>query len=132
MVYKVVANIDQNMAWHSSVINANFTPNQYSQDWRYLLEWETLMNEVDWDVSLLWSNTSSSANLRLYGCNVSQWDDPYLELVPCYRKSDWVVWMYDLVNDVFYTNQWDWAFTKWPPVNMPYNKITNIYIGDSS
>jgi hypothetical protein len=25
--------------------------------------------------------------------------------------------MYDAVNGVFYTNQWSWAFTKWPDVN---------------
>lgn len=39
------------------------------------------------------------------------------DLVPCYRKSDTEIWMYDLINDVFYTNQWTWTFTKWPDVN---------------
>ena len=34
------------------------------------------------------------------------------DLVPCYRKSDNVVGMYDLVNDVFYTNQGSGSFTK--------------------
>lgn len=39
-----------------------------------------------------------------------------LDLVPCYRKSDSVIWMYDLVNNQFYTNSGSWTFTKWPDV----------------
>ena len=38
------------------------------------------------------------------------------DFVPCYRKSDNVIWMYDLVNKQFYTNSWSWTFTKWPNV----------------
>lgn len=36
------------------------------------------------------------------------------EFVPCYRKSDNVIWMYDLVGRQFYTNAGSWSFTKWP------------------
>lgn len=39
------------------------------------------------------------------------------DLIPCYRKLDSVIWMYDIVNNVFYTNQWWWSFIKWPDVN---------------
>jgi hypothetical protein len=47
------------------------------------------------------------------------WDNWTLvrDFVPCYRKSDNVIWMYDLVNNQFYTNSWTWAFTKW--ANIP-------------
>ena len=38
------------------------------------------------------------------------------DFVPCYRKSDNVIWMYDLVNHAFYTNSWTWTFTKWSNV----------------
>lgn len=38
-------------------------------------------------------------------------------LVPCYRKSDGEIWMYDTVTDTFYTNSWTGTFTKWPDVN---------------
>ena len=38
------------------------------------------------------------------------------DLVPCYRKADNVIWLYDLVNNQFYTNSWTWTFTKWPNV----------------
>lgn len=38
------------------------------------------------------------------------------EFIPCYRIADTVIWMYDLENNVFYTNSWSWTFTKWPDV----------------
>lgn len=38
------------------------------------------------------------------------------DFVPCYRKSDNVIWMYDIINDQFYTNAWGGTFTKWPDV----------------
>ncbi len=38
------------------------------------------------------------------------------DFVPCYRKSDDEIGMYDLVNDIFYTNQGTGTFTKGPEV----------------
>ena len=38
------------------------------------------------------------------------------DFVPCYRKSDNIIWLYDLANNQFYTNAWTWTFTKWPNV----------------
>lgn len=54
---------------------------------------------------------------KLYKLDIydGNWTHIY-DLVPCYRKSDTEIWMYDLINDVFYTNQWTWTFTKWPNV----------------
>ena len=53
---------------------------------------------------------------RMYDKNTNKYVRDY---VPCYRRIDWVIWMYDLVNDVFYTNQWSWNFSKWIDVNVP-------------
>lgn len=113
MVYAQQINIDSNMEWTWILMDWQFTPSQYSIDGRYTYEWQTIMNDVDRKVSLLWYNTTPSWKLRLYSVNVKKESDPYIELVPCYRKSDWVIWMYDLINDVFYTNQGNWVFTKW-------------------
>lgn len=54
---------------------------------------------------------------KIYYCKI--WNSWTLirDFVPCYRISDSVIWMYDLVNDVFYTNAGTWTFTKWPDVN---------------
>lgn len=46
--------------------------------------------------------------LRLYDSN----DDLLEEWIPCYRKSDNVIGMYETVGDVFYTNNGTTSFTK--------------------
>lgn len=38
------------------------------------------------------------------------------DLVPCYRKADSVAWLYDLVNDQFFTNAGTWTFAVGPDV----------------
>jgi len=66
-----------------------------------------------------WRNNGieTYSNTKIYG--VKLWDNWVLqrEFVPCYRKSDSVIWMYDLANNQFYTNSWSWTFTKWPNVS---------------
>lgn len=56
------------------------------------------------------------ASAKLYGCKI--WDNSVLvrNFVPCYRKVDGEIWLYDLVNWVFYTNQGTGTFTKWADV----------------
>lgn len=56
-------------------------------------------------------------SMRLYYCKI--WTNSVLEreFIPCYRKLDGVIWLYDTVNDVFYTNAWSWTFSKWSDVN---------------
>lgn len=41
---------------------------------------------------------------------------PVRYLIPCYRKSDGVIGMYDTVNDVFYTNAGTGVFAKGPGI----------------
>ena len=41
---------------------------------------------------------------RIYSFSVERDSKLIFNLIPCYRKSDNVVGMYDIVNDVFYTN----------------------------
>ena len=43
--------------------------------------------------------------MRQYKCELTQGTEVVRDLVPCYRKSDNVAGLYDLVNNVFYTNQ---------------------------
>lgn len=50
------------------------------------------------------------------------------DFVPCYRKSDSVIWLYDLVNNQFYTNSWSGTFSKWADVVM--TELKNAYIGE--
>lgn len=49
---------------------------------------------------------------RLYKFVVSNDNAEKLNLIPCYRKSDGEIGMYDLVNGVFYTNAGSGTFIK--------------------
>lgn len=67
---------------------------------------------------------------KLYGCRI--WDNGTLvrELVPCYRKTDAEPGMYDLVNDVFYTNAGTGTFGTGPEI-LPSEYTRVSYIGSS-
>lgn len=49
---------------------------------------------------------------RIYKFNIKRNEEFVFNLVPCYRKSDNVIGMYDLVNDVFYENGGTETFLK--------------------
>ena len=98
---------------------ATWNPNYYSTNKRYKItsDW-TSNRSSNLSMFLLAQNENWSPkrclNWRLYYCKIwSNWN-LVREFIPCYRKSDNVIWLYDKVNDVFYTNKWYWSFTKWP------------------
>lgn len=49
---------------------------------------------------------------NIYSCNVYKDNIKILDLIPCYRKSDNEIGMYDTVSQTFYTNQGTGTFTK--------------------
>lgn len=49
---------------------------------------------------------------KIYGFTMEYEDTEILHLIPCYRKSDDVIGMYDTVGKVFYTNNGTGTFTK--------------------
>lgn len=65
------------------------------------------------------SNVEQPLTCRLYYFKI--WDDDVLlkDYVPCYRKSDGVIGMYDLVDNEFITNAGTGTFTKGPDHNTP-------------
>jgi hypothetical protein len=71
-----------------------------------------LFCDINWDGTAI-----QLAQMKAYSFKIWVNDELERDFVPCYRKSDTAIWMYDLVNDVFYTNSWSWTFTKWPDVN---------------
>ena len=48
---------------------------------------------------------------KLYSCQMYYNNELVRDFIPCYRNSDNVVGLYDIVNDVFYTNQGTGDFT---------------------
>lgn len=63
------------------------------------------------------SGQSGGASSRIYYFKMYENGTQIYDLVPCYRKLDWEIWMYDLVTDTFFTNQGTGTFTKWWNVN---------------
>lgn len=69
-----------------------------------------------WNVRLFCSNlnTTQCATLKMAYCKI--WDsnnELVRRFVPCYRISDGVIWLYDTVNNTFYTNDGTGTFWKW-------------------
>ena len=54
---------------------------------------------------------------KLYKAVIQENGNTIMDLVPCYRKSDEEVGLYDFVSKEFYTNQGTGTFTKGPDVN---------------
>lgn len=83
-------------------------------------------------------NSNGNANYyssgKLYFCKIYDTNDVLVRnLIPCYRKSDSVIGLYDLVTNTFYTNQGTGTFTKGndvPNPNYP-QEIKNV-TGDNN
>ena len=58
------------------------------------------------------SGVSGDAHGRCYSAKIWSGDNLTRDFVPCYRKSDSVVGLYDLVSGSFFTNAGTGAFTK--------------------
>ena len=82
---------------------------------------------------IFWVNNHSSfaqpCAMKLYSFKIYESWTLVRDLVPCYRKSDNVIGLYDLVNNQFYTNSWTGTFTKWSDVKGA--KIQRIYVGSN-
>ena len=105
------------------------TFSSYTTDTRHILELSSSSVKLDsstisWSPSFntsykitLFAWNSKYGSIRFYACKIYTGTTLQREFIPCYRKSDSVIWMYDLVNNQFYTNAGSWTFTKWPDVN---------------
>lgn len=108
-----------------------------SQTWT----WTPPNNSTSYNLVILWLNHWGSVDSRKFYGKLyyfkywSSWT-LMLDLVPCYRKSDSVIWLYDIVNNQFYTNSWTGTFTKWPDVAKKNiylwsTKLSKIYVWSS-
>ena len=117
--------------WTSSwvTISKNTKYNIVNNAWQFYLNW-TLKTSASTTNTLadstypifLFDNNINGARqwrntqMKLYSCKMYNDNTLVRDFVPCYRKSDNVIWLYDRVNNSFYTNSWTWTFTKWPDV----------------
>ena len=92
----------------------SFTINWITKTWiptwsATMPNWNIFCQNCNWSYQRFFTG-------RLYWLKIYHNEDLVRDFVPCYRKSDGVIWMYDLVNDQFYINAWTWDFTKGPNV----------------
>lgn len=64
-----------------------------------------------------WWTAQYFSSIKLYSLKISDSSTITYEFVPCYRKSDNVIWLLEIKHKIFYTNQWSWSFQKWPDIN---------------
>lgn len=60
------------------------------------------------------STAYSVGNIVIYDCKIYEDNNLIRYFIPCYRKSDNHVGMYDVINDEFYMNQGTDVFVKGP------------------
>ena len=119
---------DTSWFFRSDIINTprvlKITPQYCYVDWeiKYTFNVSRTSYTPRYNAYLFWCKENGGTMYRvwrfkIYYFNISSNWTSQREFVPCYRKSDSVIWMYDLVNNQFYTNSWSGTFAKWPDVN---------------
>lgn len=76
------------------------------------------------------NETIAYTQMKLYYCKIYNDDILVRDFIPCYRNSDNEVGLYDLVNDVFYTNQGTGVFTYGSIAPTPDAPIEMVSCGD--
>lgn len=106
-------------------ISKNVKYNVVNDKWQFYIDWtlktslstSNTLSSSGWHLWLFETNDSGTAlgrntQMKLYACKLYNNWTLERDFVPCYRKSDSVIGMYDLVNGVFYTNAGSGTFTK--------------------
>ena len=114
-------NMPSNSVWTKvTIVLAN---DWCSKNWSNIRVPNKSSLSTTWTILLManrrWGSIDGTAGRDCALYYYKRWENWTLvqDFVPCYRKSDSVIWMYDIVNKVFYTNSWSWTFTKWPDVD---------------
>lgn len=76
------------------------------------------------------STNISFAIMQIYDCKMYYSDVLVRDFIPCYRNSDNEVGLYDLVNNVFYTNRGTGSFTYGNVAPTPDAPIDMVSCGD--
>lgn len=97
------------------VSDALWNTNKLLVDWVQVVEW-TKISSISKDTTLFHRGASDGFKWKIKYVLIEGTGWKIRELIPCYRVSDWTIWLYDLVEWKFYTNSWTWTFTKWADI----------------
>jgi hypothetical protein len=117
----------QRQTWHQT--NVGYSVNirydiklNYENNKQTLIDWTNIYSLWSWTFSpmnsiRIWDITYNGYWRKCKFFKISNWTELVRYFIPCYKKSTWAIWMFDVVNKVFYTNAGTWTLTKWPDVN---------------
>lgn len=121
---------DIQLTWTTLSLNTIYELDVLANNWNATItfNWTSTSHTYTWNVGNgYWYTIFGSHEdngqinyrcaIRLYYFQMYEWWVLVRDYVPCYRKADSVIWMYDLVDGIFYTNDWTWTFTAWPDVS---------------
>jgi hypothetical protein len=119
-----INNSDWKVSLDNDTVNANYSPSSTNET--------TLKLFTRGDVP---ATSYSNTHIKMYGCKIIKINTLVRNFIPCYRKSDNVIGLYDLVNNVFYTNAGTGTFTKGNDVTLPtldYPQDVKVVTGDNT
>ena len=69
-------------------------------------------NADDYPVCFWYCGNNSKSKYKMYSLKITTntWEKTF---VPCFRKADWAVWLFELSEGEFYANAWTWTFWMW-------------------
>jgi len=119
-------------SYHSKVITIDLNKNKCYIDDVLINEFEETALISSYPVYLFSGNSYGNANTRsrikVYSFEIYDNDNLVRNFIPCYRKSDNVIGLYDLVNNTFYTNQGTGTLLKGSNVSIPPTPETPIEV----
>jgi hypothetical protein len=112
--------------FHKVILKKNYCTVD-GASWTLTTTWTPYQNNIYLFCGNNWWSAWRHTSVKFKSFKISESWTLQRNFIPCYRKSDNVIWMYDLVNNVFYTNSWSWTFTKWADI---ISDLKNAYIGE--
>lgn len=82
-----------------------------------IASWGQTLSTTNKPLMLFGGSGANGANVKLYYCKMRTNGALQRYFIPCYRKSDNVIGLYDLVTETFFTNSGTGTFTKGPNVD---------------
>lgn len=121
----IIAEIQTDRVYSTSLKISDYTSNYNNQSTKnfYLMGFNNV------------NNFAAGFRGKLYVCKIYDNNILVRNFVPCYRNSDNEVGLYDLVNNVFYTNSGTGTFTYGSVVTLPnpdYPQDIHVVSGDNS
>lgn len=131
--FSISANTDYKVMLEANEGNYTFEFGENSQTGTYTST--PITNRSHYIFAVNYTGTTTKASMKLYYYKMYDNDVLVRDYIPCYRNSDNEIGLYDLVNNVFYTNAGTGTFTKGNNATLPnpdYPQEIHVVSGDNT